>query len=87
MVQNPNNSKVEVEISFLTPTGQGNFVFTDYIEPNSRRTYNMSNYLFEATRAGTKVECKTLGKKIMVERAMYWNQRGAGTDTIGGFSD
>src|SRR5450756_1514272 len=25
--------------------------------------------------------------KIMVERAMYWNNRGAGTDTIGGYSD
>jgi hypothetical protein len=25
--------------------------------------------------------------KIMVERAMYWNSRGAGTDTIGGFGD
>jgi hypothetical protein len=27
------------------------------------------------------------GKKIMVERAMYWNNRSAGTDTIGGYSD
>jgi hypothetical protein len=26
------------------------------------------------------------GKEIMVERAMYWNSRGAGTDTIGGYS-
>lgn len=24
---------------------------------------------------------------IMVERAMYWNSRGAGTDTIGGYSN
>jgi hypothetical protein len=24
---------------------------------------------------------------IMCERAMYWNSRGAGTDTIGGCSD
>jgi hypothetical protein len=27
------------------------------------------------------------GLPIMVERAMYWNNRGAGTDTIGGYSD
>ena len=30
------------------------------------------------------VTSKTYGKKIMVERSMYWNNRGAGTDTIGG---
>ncbi|MBN1288833.1 MAG: hypothetical protein JXA49_04260 [Actinobacteria bacterium] len=29
----------------------------------------------------------TAGRKIMVERAMYWNGRGAGTDTTGGYSD
>jgi hypothetical protein len=29
----------------------------------------------------------TSGKKIMVESAMYWNSRGAGTDTIGGYGD
>ena len=34
-----------------------------------------------------RVKSKTAGKSIMVERAMYWNNRGAGTDTIGGYSD
>jgi hypothetical protein len=29
----------------------------------------------------------TAGKKIIAERSMYWNSRGAGTDTIGGYSD
>jgi hypothetical protein len=38
-------------------------------------------------RASVVVNCKTSGKKIMVERAMYWNSRSAGTDTIGGFSN
>ena len=37
--------------------------------------------------AAIMVTSKTSGKKIMCERAMYWNNRGAGTDTIGGFSD
>jgi len=37
--------------------------------------------------ASVIVTSKTTGKKIMVERAMYWNNKGAGTDTIGGFSD
>jgi hypothetical protein len=33
------------------------------------------------------VTSKTAGGGIMVERAMYWNGRGAGTDTIGGAFD
>ena len=35
--------------------------------------------------ASIMVTSKTAGKKIMVERSMYWNNRGAGTDTIGGY--
>jgi hypothetical protein len=38
-------------------------------------------------RAAIMVKPKTAGKSIMVERAMYWNNRGAGTDTIGGYGD
>ncbi|MBK5093397.1 MAG: hypothetical protein JJE48_07775 [Actinobacteria bacterium] len=38
-------------------------------------------------RAAVLVTSNTRGKKIMCERAMYWNSRGAGTDTIGGHSD
>jgi len=34
-------------------------------------------------RAAIMVTCKTAGKKVTVERSMYWNNRGAGTDTIG----
>jgi hypothetical protein len=40
-----------------------------------------------STRAGIMVTSMSTGKPIMVERAMYWNARGAGTDTIGGYSD
>ena len=38
-------------------------------------------------RAAVMVQSLTPGRKIMVERAMYWNSRGAGTDTIGVYSD
>ena len=38
-------------------------------------------------RAAVLVRSKTPGKGIMVERAMYWNNRGAGTDTVGGYGD
>ena len=36
-------------------------------------------------RVSIKITPKASCKKIMVERAMYWNFRGAGTDTIGGY--
>ena len=84
LVQNPNNSPATIEVSYLTPTGAGNVVFEDTVPPNSRRTYNMIDKGITG-RAGVRVVSK--GGKIIVERSMYWNNRRAGTDTIGGFSD
>ena len=88
LVQNPNDSHVQVRISYLTDTGEWNAVFTDMLLPNSRRTYNMASVLGTAgTRAAIMVECLSPGKKIMVERSMYFNQRWSGTNSIGGYSD
>jgi hypothetical protein len=39
------------------------------------------------SRASVMVLSKTAGKSIMVERSMYWNDRGSGTDTIGAYPD
>ena len=86
LVQNPNDTEVTVDISYLGPAGQGNVTFTEKVPMNSRRTFNMADRGING-RAAVTVTCKTEGKKIMVERAMYWNSRGAGTDTIGGYSD
>jgi len=86
LVQNPNSSDVSVEISYLTPTGEGNVVFEDTVPANSRKTYNMAEKGISG-RAAVMVTSKSAGKNIMVERAMYWNSRGAGTDTIGGYAD
>ena len=38
-------------------------------------------------KASIMVRSLSSGEKIMVERSMYWNGRGAGTNTIGGYSD
>jgi hypothetical protein len=38
-------------------------------------------------RASVLITCKTPGKKVLCERSMYWNGRGAGTATVGAFSD
>ncbi|PKQ28897.1 MAG: hypothetical protein CVT63_00190, partial [Candidatus Anoxymicrobium japonicum] len=85
LVQNPNDSAVSIEVSYLK-AGGGAVSLTETIPANSRKTYNMSDKI-PGGRAAIKVTSKTTGKKIMVERAMYWNARGAGTDTMGGFSD
>jgi hypothetical protein len=87
LVQNPNSTSVTVEISYLTPSGAGNVVKTATIPASSRQTFGMLSHSGINGRASIMVTSKTSGKKIMVERAMYWNNRGAGTDTIGGFSD
>ena len=86
LVANPNDSAVTVQITYLTPDGAGNVTFTESIGANSRMTYSMGDAGING-RAAVLVTSKTAGKKIMVERAMYWNNRGAGTDTIGGYSD
>ena len=86
LVENPNAQAVDVEVSYLTPSGAGDVVFTDRVPAYSRKTYNMADRI-AGGRAAVLVRSKTPGGKIVVERSMYWNSRGAGTDTIGGFSD
>ena len=86
LVQNPNPSQVMVRVSYLTPSGKGNTVFTDTVNASSRKTYNMGARLSE-TRASTVVECLTSGKKIIVERSMYDCGRRGGTNTVGGYSE
>jgi len=87
LVQNPNPSDVQVDITYMTPNGQGNVTKTETIPASSRKTFNMAEHSGINGRAAIMVNCKTAGQKIMVERAMYWNNRGAGTDTIGGYVD
>jgi virginiamycin B lyase len=87
LVQNPNSVPVTVEISYLTPTGAGDVVRTETVPANSRKTFNMLDHSGINGRAAIVVRSTTLGRRIMVERAMYWNSRGTGTETIGGFSE
>ncbi|MFH1151472.1 MAG: hypothetical protein V1748_13465 [Actinomycetota bacterium] len=85
LVQNPNNVEVNVMIVYLSPAGIGNVFINDNVPANSRKTYNMADN-FQG-RGAVVVLCTTSNMRIMVERAMYWNDRGAGTDTIGGYAD
>jgi hypothetical protein len=85
LVANPNDKPVDVRITYLSPTGEDNVSFVETLEPNSRKTFDLACHI--SGRASVMVECVTPGAKILCERAMYWNRRGAGTDTIGGYSD
>ncbi len=80
-VQNPNDTAVNIGVMYFLASG-GMFVLNDSVPANSRNTYNMADSGI-ASRAAVLVTSQELGKPIMVERAMYWNSRGAGTDTIG----
>jgi hypothetical protein len=84
LVQNPNPSAVSVQITYVKD-GADNVSFTETIPANSRRTFNMADKV--TGMSGVIVTSKTAGKKIMVERAMYWENGLAGSDTIGGYSD
>ena len=86
LVQNPNEVDVSITVNYHSLGGTANKSFNDTITAGSRKTYSMGDLLGEG-RAAVMVECTTQGRKIIVERAMYWNARGAGTDTIGGYSD
>jgi hypothetical protein len=86
LVQNPNSTAVSVEVSYMPAGGGATMTVTTTINANSRMTFNMDDKVPNG-RASIMVTSKTFGKKILVERAMYWNNRGAGTSTIGGFSD
>jgi hypothetical protein len=87
LVQNPNDTAVEVEVSYLVAGGgSGNVTFKDTIPAQSRKTYSLADKVTSG-RAAIAVASKSSGKNIIVERSMYWNNRGAGTCTIGGFSN
>jgi hypothetical protein len=38
-------------------------------------------------RAAVVVRSEEGSGPVVVERAMYWNSRGAGTDTVGAYTD
>ena len=86
LVQNPNPEPVQVKVTYFSSGGKVDATFTEWVPALSRKTYNLSD-MIEEGRASIRVACISEGKKIMAERAMYWNGRGAGTCTIGGFED
>jgi UDP-sugar diphosphatase len=82
LVQNPGTADVTVNIKFQTdagevaPPGLQGFV----IPAKSRRTFLVNNYV-TTYNVSTKVECNN--GNVVCERAMYGNNRGWATGSIG----
>ncbi|HEY5494410.1 MAG TPA: DUF5719 family protein [Candidatus Anoxymicrobiaceae bacterium] len=86
LVQNPNTVGVSVAVSYLPAGGGRTLTVIATLAPNTRVTFAMKDTVPNG-RASIVVASHTVGRKIIVERSMYWNGRGAGTDSIGGYSD
>jgi hypothetical protein len=86
LVQNPNDTDVLVQVSYLLANGGVAVRQNAHIRANSRMTFNMADCIPNGS-ASVMVVSLTPGKKIIAERACYWNKRGAGTETIGGYMD
>jgi len=84
LVENTNPGAVTVRITYLPQDGGKSVSFTSEIPKGSRATFNMADKV-PSGRASILVQSLDGARPIMVERAMYVNNRGAGTDTIGGF--
>jgi len=84
LVQNPNAVPVTIHLDYLMAGGTGNSSHAYTIPANTRVTYPM--FYGASGRGSIRVTC-TSGQKIMVERAMYWNNRQEATNTTGGFTD
>jgi hypothetical protein len=79
LVQNPNDSEAEVELTYITPAGAIPGP-REKIPANSRKTYEVAKTVPDTWEVSTKV---TSDKEVIAERAMYGNGRTWGTDSIG----
>lgn len=84
LIQNPNDTPVEVSVTYLSEGGGTPIVRNETIPAASRVSYKMLDHSGITGRASTVVRCLSPGKGIMVERSMYWNDRSAGAETVGG---
>jgi hypothetical protein len=81
LVANPNDTEVEVMVTYLFAEGSAMSYSISSIPAGSRATFNMAD-LVPSGKAAIQVKSLTEGKKVLAERAMYFNNRGAGSDTV-----
>lgn len=78
LIQNPSDATRKVDVTFMQRNGT-NTTTSYQVAPRSRFTVSMDDAL-PATEASTRV---TADGPIIVERAVYFNERSGGTDSIG----
>jgi hypothetical protein len=84
LVENPNPAPVKIGIVYLPQGGGATVPQFAEIPAGSRMSFNMADKI-KSGRASSLVFSLDAAKPILVERSMYMDNRGAGTDTIGAF--
>ena len=79
LVQNPGDSPASVGLTFMTETGEKPGPRLD-LAPHTRRSVNVSTVVPNDWSVSTKVEST---QPVIAERAVYWNGRIEGHDSIG----
>jgi hypothetical protein len=78
LIQNPQDGPARVELTFMQPNGiNSGLEFT--VAPRSRYTVAVDNYLSSA-EVSSRISSNV---PVVAERAMYWNDRSDGHDTLG----
>jgi predicted metal-dependent phosphoesterase TrpH len=78
LVQNPNNIPAQVTLTFLTENGPVPGPAAT-LDPNTRLSFNAGEFV-TSFHVSTKVESN---QPVVAERAVYWNNRTGGHDSIG----
>ncbi len=79
LIQNPNPTVATINIIYMTPNGE--IVKPAFgMAPNSRTTVFVNTDVPDTSQVSTRVESD---QAIVVERAIYWNGRAGGTESLG----
>ncbi len=79
LIQNPNDATATINITYMTTEGE--MVKPAFgMAPHSRNTVFVNTDVPDTNQVSTKVESD---QAIVVERAMYWNGRAGGTESLG----
>ncbi len=79
VVQNPNAQPADVTLTYMTPSGAAAQTI-DTIPARARRSFNAGNVVHSTWEVSTRVDSN---RPVVVERAMYGNNRVWGHDSVG----
>jgi hypothetical protein len=79
LVQNPGDDRASVDLTYMTESGERTGPHLN-LAPNSRQTVNVASGAPEEWSVSTRV---TSDNPVIAERAVYWNSRSEGHDSVG----